>query len=233
MKYIPIILLVALTCGLGSSCSYIKNRFLSQKSQVPGAERKKEQPPLYLGTVHQVYPERQFALLRIIGPMPRAGVPIISHPADGSTARMGNLVIPEGSQANRGIIVADIRSGAVESGDRIFLYRNISQQTPRDVEQPIDISQTTDMPEVRPSTSVPSPSTHTQNIPSRPVVEQGNVQSVFDAPSQQSIPISEGIEVSAPVDMPQSMPTHMEAPSLPETAPAYLDDIPNDINQWN
>ena len=30
-------------------------------------------PPLHLGAVHQVYPAQGFALLRIIGPMPKGG----------------------------------------------------------------------------------------------------------------------------------------------------------------
>ena len=53
-------------------------------------------PPLHLGAVHQVYPDQGFALLRIIGPMPKGGTVLISHPADGSNTRVGNLVVLSG-----------------------------------------------------------------------------------------------------------------------------------------
>lgn len=120
-----------------------------QQQRVPEQKEQKiaqEAPPLHLGAVHQVFPEQNFALLRIIGPLPKTGTTVISHPADGSTSRIGNLVISSDQPARNSIIAADIRSGTVVKGDRIFQYRDIlpppaknqevdRQNTPLDSEQ--------------------------------------------------------------------------------------------------
>lgn len=109
-----------------SSCSVFQ-----QQNNATDASKEEEKekipPPMHLGAVHQVIPERNFAILRIIGPMPREGAVLISHPADGSTDRMGNLMVSGGQHRRGNIIVADIRSGTVIKGDRVFLYRSIAE----------------------------------------------------------------------------------------------------------
>lgn len=109
------------------------------------------QPPLHLGAVHQVYPEQGFALLRMIGPVPRAGAILISHPADGSATRIGNLVVTSDQPAKNRIIAAEIRSGSPMQGDRVFMYRNIAQPVEKPEEEPAEIS----VPTATPGTPTP------------------------------------------------------------------------------
>lgn len=108
------------------SCSMMQQQGQQNtENEQQEATEAQQKPPLYLGSVHQVYPERQFALLRIIGPMPKEGAVLISHPFDGTADRIGNLRVASGQHSRNGIIAADIRSGVVMKGDRIFQYRNI------------------------------------------------------------------------------------------------------------
>ena len=90
------------------------------------AAMRRTPPPLHLGAVHQVFPERHFALLRIIGPLPQEGAVLITHPPDGATDRMGNLRVSSAQNSRSNIIAADIRSGTVIKGDRVFMYRTIA-----------------------------------------------------------------------------------------------------------
>ena len=240
MKYVTPILLVVLACSL-SSCSYLQNRFFSQKATETKSERKKELPPLYLGTVHQVYPAQKFALLRIIGPVPRPGVTLISHPADGSTARMGNLCISADSSPNRGIVVADIRAGAVESGDRVFLYRNIARQEEKTAQtDALHDDVVTESPVVTPvaERGLPAvlPSVRKPTVPTTtasgysPLQQGGASTSAADEPRSND----GGVEVTTPpASVPQGPLRQPAMPNLPDKAPSYLDDIPNDINQWD
>lgn len=223
MKHV-ILILLAVLAGALSSCSYLQRQIFSQKAVDGKAETRKELPPLYLGTVHQVYPAQKFALLRIIGPIPRAGVTLISHPADDSTTRMGNLVVSADSSPNRGIIVADIRSGSVASGDRIFLYRNISRQSDSasdrredDVvtESPVAIA-----PPVQPTVA--------------PAAQKTDAPLTRPQPAAADAAESRGVEVTTPpASAPQGPLRQPAMPNLPDKAPSYLNDIPDDINQWD
>ena len=225
MKHVTLILLAVFVVAL-SSCSYVQRQFFSQKTEDARSERKKELPPLYLGTVHQVYPAQKFALLRIIGPMPRAGVTLISHPADDSVARMGNLVVSPDSSPNRGIVVADIRSGAVESGDRVFLYRTISRQT--------EMTEQTDVELDDVVTETPLPPSGGLNVPPgvRPAASE-NALPTPAAPEKSQLPAAPVSQPPAPATMPQSPLRQPSMPKLPEKAPTYLNDIPDDINLWD
>lgn len=119
------ILAITLAAILLPGCSVFQ-----QTKRVTEAERKEEMhrtpPPLHLGAVHQVFPEKHFALLRIIGPMPAEGTVLITHPPDGATDRMGNLRVSSAQNSRSNIIAADIRSGTVIKGDRVFMYRTIA-----------------------------------------------------------------------------------------------------------
>lgn len=114
--------------GILNSCSTVQQRAESTERETD-AQEVKIPPPLHLGAVHQVIPEKNFALLRIIGPMPREGTVLISHPADGASDRVGNLLVSGGQHRRGNIIVADIRSGTVIKGDRVFLYRSIAENS--------------------------------------------------------------------------------------------------------
>ena len=141
-------------------------------------------PPLHLGAVHQVYPEQGFVLLRIIGPMPRAGTVLISHPADGSNTRIGNLVVTSDQPAKNRIIAAEVRSGTPMKGDRVFMYRSIAQpvEQPEPAEEPAEIN----VPAVAPADPIPvipqnvkqdlepqEPATPVEEEPKRPKKDKG------------------------------------------------------------
>ncbi len=127
-----ILLLLAAPCLL-FSCSQMQQE---QKPLQP-EQAIKTAPPLYLGSVHQVFPTDQFALLRIIGPMPREGTVLITHPADGSTARMANLIVSSAQHARNNFVAADIRAGVVAQGDLVYEYRSIAAPIEPEEEEPV------------------------------------------------------------------------------------------------
>lgn len=187
-----------------------------QQQVQPGSEEPAAQPPApqYLGTVHQVYPSQNFALLRIIGPIPAPGTTIITHPADGSTQRMGNLVVAEDTPARSGMLVADIRSGAVLSGDRVFLYRDIALPDPNAVRK------TPEQENAAPEERTPAPLSVRTSGTARPV----------SMPAETANPA-----VSAPIvePLPAQPAITPPLPPQPTQAPSYLNDIPDDVSQWD
>lgn len=222
-------------CSL-SSCNFMQ-RFFPKHTPSPAAEQtKKELPPMYLGTVHQVYPAQKFALLRIIGPSPRPGVTLISHPADGANNRIGNLVVSENTAGRRGIIAADIRSGQILAGDFIYLYRNISSVPDDEEERRIDLTPSPD-PEPTPAptpvaqqprVSTPTPSPTRQPAATTPTEPATDDFTALFSGEDEPAPDFGGSAVSTPSQTPQP-----QIPGTPERAPSYLDSIPDDINQWN
>ena len=112
-----------------------------QGKRVTEAERRENlhrtPPPLHLGAVHQVFPEKHFALLRIIGPMPAEGSVLITHPPDGAADRIGNLRVSTGQNSRSNIIAADIRSGTVIKGDRVFQYRTVAREDGEEQQEPV------------------------------------------------------------------------------------------------
>ncbi len=214
MSRLNIAAAAVLMCVLAVSCQ--------QQQQPDGdgnsaANEQKMPPPIHLGAVHQVYPEQNFALLRIIGPMPRSGTVLITHPMDGTNSRIGNLVVSSEFAARNGIIAADIRSGTVVKGDRVFQYRNISRQTKQTEEQ--ESQETVEHPIL-------------DTVPDEVVVETES-------------PPAPGAVTTAEEDAPSpatesAEPTFATPPTAPEPVPAtqgntpsYLDDIPDDISGWN
>lgn len=175
-----------------------------------------EDPPMYLGAVHQVFPEQKFALLRIIGPLPKAGTTVITHPADGSTTRIGNLLISSDQPARNGIIAADICSGTLIKGDRVFQYRDISSHPGKEQE----VSTTEALTEADPTLQEQAPQAAPDNAPSQENAEVG-----------QEKPL-EGIDVTL---LPEQEPASANTPrpiSTPSQLPEYLKDIPKDIKDW-
>ncbi|MHA3690628.1 hypothetical protein [Akkermansia muciniphila] len=100
---------------LGASCS-------QQVKPVKKAPR----PPVYVGKVEQVYPSHNYVLIALAGNVYEPGTVLISQsPGLEENRRVANLVVTE-ERLGRARIPADIRSGAVEAGDLVFLYRNLA-----------------------------------------------------------------------------------------------------------
>ncbi len=176
------------------------------------------EPPLHLGAVHQVYPQQGFALLRIIGPMPKGGTVLISHPADGSNARIGNLVVSSEYTTRNNIIAADIRSGEVMRGDRIFQYRSINPtQTPENPEEAA-LSGPRPIIDSIPDSALQNLQQNTPE-PQAPAAPAGNEDGdtmIESLPAEPAEPINNRPSSSNSIN-----------------APSYLDEIPDDISDWN
>jgi hypothetical protein len=216
LRPLPVILL-SLSLGLFlSACSTTQQ---TQPEETASHQEKELElpPPLYLGTVHQVFTADKFALLRLIGPRPAEGTVLITHPADGSTERMGNLLVSSAQHARNSIIAADIRAGVVMKGDRVFQYRSIAatqeeeeQETPEPTtltDTEIDLGFTP--PEFR--------NQETQSTATEQSVTTDTASNFIPAAETSVLPTEEPI-----------------APSLPEPpARGHLDDIPDNINDWD
>lgn len=113
-RFLPLPLLAA--CALlAVSCS-------QQVQPVKKAPR----PPVYVGKVEQVYPTHNYVLIALAGNVYEPGTVLISQsPGLEENRRVANLIVTE-ERLGRTRIPADIRSGAVEAGDLVFLYRNLA-----------------------------------------------------------------------------------------------------------
>lgn len=169
---------VALTATVVAMVILTSCQWQSQENRPEPSDREENVlPPLHLGAVHQVYPEQGFVLLRIIGPIPQAGTVLITHPADGSNTRIGNLVVTSDQPAKNRIIAAEIRSGNLMKGDRVFMYRNIAQPIEKpEEEEPAEIhvpavtpgEPIAVIPEAAPVTTEPTVETPTVTEEERP-----------------------------------------------------------------
>lgn len=100
---------------LGASCS-----------QQVRPVKKTARPPVYVGKVEQVYPSHNYVLIALAGNVYEPGTVLISQsPGREENRRVANLIVTE-ERMGRARIPADIRSGAVEAGDLVFLYRNLA-----------------------------------------------------------------------------------------------------------
>lgn len=120
------------------ACSLPLLLFACQSQTTPDAADpqkagKKVPKPIYIGTIYQVYPAHNFALVRLARDVPKVGVTLISHPADGSNLRLGNLCVSAEKVDNTvsRMIAADIRSGTVMRGDAVYIYMDLTAQAPR------------------------------------------------------------------------------------------------------
>lgn len=196
---------IAAMSALGAVLLFSGCMWQQQKADGTTTERDENVlPPLHLGAVHQVYPEQGFVLLRIIGPMPKAGTVLISHPADGSNTRIGNLVVTSDQPAKNRIIAAEVRSGTPMKGDRVFMYRSIAQpvEQPEPAEEPAEIN----VPAVAPSDPIP-------------VIPQ-NVKQDLE-PQEPATPVEE--EPKRPKKDKQQ----------PAETPKHIWDIPDNIDDWD
>lgn len=194
---------------------------VQEKRHVTEAEReaamRKTPPPMHLGAVHQVFPEKHFALLRIIGPLPQEGAVLITHPPDGATDRMGNLRVSSAQNSRSNIIAADIRSGTVIKGDRVFMYRTIAPVEDEDEQSTGE--QSTDGEET------PAPATD-DTLPEPPAPE---------LPEPAALPHP---DIPEPAVTEETEPKSVETTVLPEqTDPntpdiKLIQDVPDSIHGW-
>lgn len=184
---------------------------------------KETPPPLCLGAVHQVYAD--FVLLRIIGPMPSPGTTLVTHPADGSVSRLGNVcVTTEKTSHNTGIIAADIRSGTIFKGDRVFLYRDISDARPAE-----------DTPATEEKQDTPTPATTEpadKRLPGVIPTPAGDADNTTPNAQKDDTTVEEKPQPTATEEK-QDTPSIPLPSGSPGTAPSYLDDIPDNIDGWN
>ena len=116
MKRIVSLPVLAALVLLGASCS----------QQVQQPVKKAAPPPVYVGKVEQVYPNHHYVLIALAGNVYEPGTVLISQsPGREEKCRVANLIVTE-ERMGRARIPADIRSGAVEAGDLVFLYRNLA-----------------------------------------------------------------------------------------------------------
>lgn len=116
MKRIVSLPVLAALVLLGASCS----------QQVQQPVKKTAPPPVYVGKVEQVYPNHHYVLIALAGNVYEPGTVLISQsPGREEKCRVANLIVTE-ERMGRARIPADIRSGAVEAGDLVFLYRNLA-----------------------------------------------------------------------------------------------------------
>ncbi len=209
-RFLPATLLM-LGCALLFSCQ--------QMHQKQDASAKKEAtieipPPLHLGAVHQVFSNDKFALLRIIGPMPKEGTVLISHPADGSATRVGNLIVSSAQHARNNIIAADIRAGVVMKGDRVFLYRNITAAAEEEEEEQEPVTMTAE------NLDLGYTPQHIKDIAEKIKKAEGTEQEEMPEPEPEP----------EPIDTYEPAP----APTLPkESGLPKFDDIPDTISGWD
>lgn len=202
---------VALLCSaaLLVSCSLLQQQ--EGKSESEQEEKVVIPPPLHLGAVHQVYPEQGFALLRMLGPVPIPGTTLITHPADGSNDRVGNLSVSNATGSRNGIIAADIRSGTVFKGDRVFLYREIAPPEPQEQDDDVpadadaagdDTLITEDNSPIHPDAALPTPEPEPQQVDTTVLPED-------------------------------TTPAPAPSVNTPDGIPDSIRDIPDSINDWD
>ena len=184
----------------------------SSDSQNEELQEQKMAPPLHLGAVHQVYPEQGFALLRIIGPVPKGGTVLISHPMDGTNSRIGNLIVSSEFATRNNIIAADIRSGTVMKGDRVFQYRNLSS------------AQNDEVPEEADSGNIERPILDT--VPDSVIMEAEEEKLQATQESSDDVVVEHTFTTPKPE---VAQPSPVDTPNVP----SYLEDIPDDISGWN
>ena len=208
------VLLLAQACALLiPACSQLQQQ---QETTEKRQQAEPEMPaPLYLGSVHQVFPTDQFALLRIIGPIPKEGTVLISHPADGTASRVSNLVVSTTPQGRNGIIAADIRAGLVLKGDLVFQYRDISAAAGEE-EEDEEAPQPFTLTGVDLDTSPTPPNCSAQLLEER-ITPEPEDEPVDNEP--------------ATTPEPENEPTLPDVPDSP--GGGKFDDIPDTIGGWD
>ncbi len=221
MKHLTSAALLLILSLLPVAC--LQQNQLQQEREESTPESPREAPPLHLGAVHQVYPVQGFALLRIIGPMPGPGTTLITHPADGSTTRMGNLSISNQQPTRDGIIAADIRSGTIVKGDRVFRYRNVSTASEGEDEAG-DIIAAERPVGMETEEGVAAPDPRTLLTEDHEATPESTVAQEEPAAVETTV---------LPTTIPAAAGSDPGAPSAPAHVPDYLNSIPDTIDGWD
>lgn len=228
----------------------------TQREEEPERQKTDEPAPLYLGTVNQVLSDRGFVILRFIGPVPASGATLITHPADGSNTRVGNLVLSDISQARGNFATASIRSGTVVAGDAVYLYRDVLRHPGKEQQ-----SGTAGLPvggSTIPGALPGLPGSEAGSAPGLsgttfPGYAGGSSPTQPAAPSIPSLrdslsdPVSDALSgtaggaPAAPASAGDTAPdTPANTPSTPrrnspakDEFPAHLNDIPDNMNDWD
>lgn len=218
-KVLPTLTML-LGCALQISCSQMQQQ--QEQDAKPEPKQEEAPPPVYLGSVHQVFASDKFALLRIIGPLPPEGTVLISHPIDASTNRMANLIVSSSQHARNNIIAADIRAGSVAKGDRVFKYRSIASTPELEEEEPQAQEALTMGGEEIDLGYVPPA------VKARREKEAAENQEPKSEPDS-DVPQIEETVTAEPADVPKEQePIIRETYGLPK-----LEDIPDTISGWD
>lgn len=166
-------------------------------------------PPQYIGTVDQVFPDRHFALIRLVGPQQLPGTTLITHPLDGSGSRVGNLSVSS-ERLDPWCLVADIRGGTVVKGDVVYVYSPLQSPDARKQETKEEENEV--------------------NLKDVPLPGSSDVLSGED---EMISPAEDESNGATEVDPAPSVPAPITpSTDAPRKAPATLDDIPNTIDEF-
>ncbi len=183
----------------------------------------KKPAPIYIGTIQQVYPDHNFALVRLARMVPKTGTTLISHPADGSNLRLGNLCVSAEKidHSVSRMIAADIRGGTVVRGDAVYIYDNVLAQRPKKqvVEEETDPIDGGSSFFVDPITAATE-----KQVPADP--SEDTTPPWFEEDSSPTIP--------APAPAVTTPTTRPASKSKPDpTLPSFIEDIPDRIEDWD
>lgn len=174
--------------------------------EVQEKEEKSNKPaPRYLGSIYQVYPNNNFALIRLLGPNPKPGTTLIAHPADGSSARIANLCVSNEKVNNAisRVIAADIRSGSVMKGDAVYIYRSLL-----------------------PASNMPAKSADKEELDQKQLAASDEKNIIIESALKAT---NESDNDPQFKDIPWETPT----PSTDEEIPDYILDVPDNIKDLN
>lgn len=114
---------------------------------------KKVRTPVYVGKVEQKYPGYNYVLIALAGRIYEPGTVLISQSSGIEEGRrVANLIVTN-ERMGRKCIPADIRSGEVEPGDLVFLYRNLASPNSSVTIEPDAPEEPTESPQIIPSGS--------------------------------------------------------------------------------
>ncbi len=209
-----------------------------QSTSAPEEEKKpqkeKKEAVYYIGSIYKVYPDSKFALVRVVKQKPAVGTTLISHPIAGPHVRMANLqVSPE--RINNSItplIAADVRSGQVEPGDAVYIYRALGQDAPTFEAEggatPAGTATTSQAATADPAAGVVSlPATEAEQ--QRRILAQETQIAHEEAELLPAIPAAQP-KTPTPASTPATAPT---VPSTPQRVPDRIKNIPRNFSDWD
>lgn len=128
----------------------------SCSQQVMKGKQKDNASPVYIGKIERVYARHQYVLISLSGAVYPPGTVLLSQsPPSAEQQRIANLIVTD-ERLGGTRIPADIRSGRVEAGDLVFLYRTLAapesteSRKDEDISTPDDVVRKEDTPPVTP-----------------------------------------------------------------------------------